>query len=520
MRKALIWLAIAGLLLTALPTLTVAEDERLSAVGFNIHGFYRVRYDNFFALSWASSERGDDSDHWSWIDQRMILQPTLIVADPIQIYMELDLLGNVMYGNNELDTQPVVVTQRKPNDLETIDTVTYDELRIRTSDIFNDSMSNTGLDGAEVDPINIRQLFMRVALPFGSLRIGRQGVNWGMGLFMNSGTPYLRYMEPLGSINDRNAGFDSDGGDVYDRVLFMTKVAGFYMPSLSYDRLAEYNFKTGDYDIHCMTFANQFRNITFSDSGTFDSGFRLGYAGFTWELEGLGLQGKAKFIDRAAVRDLEEDGLPTGERAGTINMDAYIGAGRFKYDSGRWAVGAEAGFSSPADSDPDNEFNPVGAAAIEQARQQAATDPQNASKTIDFVNAVVSNQAAFGRSINTFAFDPNYNVDLIMWDRLMGGSFENGAYFKVNGYIRPLDGMHIGLDVINSYINEAGLDKNGTSASHDLGWEVDVNFAQTMYKHFTADLEFGYMIPGMWFRDNYRDVSNVYTLQLRTIVDF
>lgn len=541
MKKTLLWVVVLTLLATSVPLIAAAQEDRLASVGVNFHGYYRVRYDNFFDLSWASPQQGDDSDYWSWIDQRMILQPTLQVTDSIQIVMEMDFLNNVMFGDNDLVTEPTVVTQRKPNDLETIDNVRYDELRFLTGSVFSNQTSDTGTDGTQIDPINIRQLYMRVQLPIGTLTAGRQSDHWGMGLFSNSGSPYDRFMEPIGSINDRNSGFDGDGGDYYDSVSFGSRVAGFYYPRLEYARIAEDSFKTGENDVHGVKLVNEFRDIAFADSGRFDSGFfiqnrsqhataasiwvydlwlRLGYAGFSWEAEGLGVQGTANFVDRQTVRDLEENGLPTGERGGTVSAGAYLGATRFKYDSGRWGAGLESGFSSPADANPDNEFDADAAAAIAQAQADAEADPDNAAKQIDFVNAVVTNQSAFGRGLNAYPFDPNFNIDLITWDKLMGGQLENGVYVKGSGFVRPLDGMFIGLDVINSYVNEAGRAKNGTNASHDLGWEVDVNFATTFHKHFTWDAQFGYMVPGMWFRDSYKDVSNVYTLQMRAIVDF
>jgi len=542
MRKTIIILVMA-LLLAAGATEAAAQvqEDRLASVGFNMHGYYRVRYSNFFDLSWISQEKDDDSDFWSWIDQRMILQPTMIIVDPLTINMELDLLNNVMFGDNDIVRQPVVVTERKPNDLETIDYVSFDTLDFNTGSLFSQSMSNTTTDGEEVDPIQIRQLYMRLSTPIGYFRVGRQSSHFGMGLFANSGSPYLRFLEPVGSVNDPNSGFQGDGGDYYDRILFATRVKNLYYPMLVYDRLAEDSFKTGENDVHAFAFVNQFRDITFADSGRFDAGcflesrtqhatsatvwiydlwLRLSYAGFNFETEALAVQGKAKFVDRDTVRDLEEAGLPTGERGGEVTANAYLGAAKFNYDSGRWGAGGEGGFSSPADPDPDNEFDAAGLAEIDQAKQVADADPDNASKQIDFMETVINNQAAFGRNLSTFHFDPNYNVDLILWDRLMGGSVVNGAYLKVGGFVRPLDGMYIRLNVINSYINEAWQDKDGYDASHDLGWEFDLNFAYTAYKYFTWDMDFGYFLPGKYFDDVYDDVENVYMLQMRTIVDF
>ncbi|NLH47411.1 MAG: hypothetical protein GX444_02295 [Myxococcales bacterium] len=541
MKKTLLWLVLAALVAAAFPPAATAEESQLAAVGFNVHGYYRVRYDNYFDLSWAATQKGDDSDWWSWVDQRMLLQPTLIISDPIEINSELDILHNVMWGDNALIEEPAVVTERQPNDPASIGRVRYGTMTFRSGNLLTHSTSDTDRDLNEVDPIAVRQLYMRVTLPIGYLKIGRQADQWGMGVYANSGSPFLRFLETPGDVNDRNHGYDADSGDVYDRFQFGTRVAGFYFPSIMYDRIAEDSFKTGDNDVHAFTLANQFRDIRFADSGVFDAGFfiqgrtqqatsaslwlydlwlRLGYAGFKWELEGLGVQGKATFVDRQTVRNLEDEGLPTGERGGEVSIGAYLGAARFLYDSGRWSAGLEWGFSSPEAANPDNEFDATAADNLIAARQELKNDPQNANARIDFTNAVIDNQAAFGRRINTYAFDPDYKIDLITWDRLMGGALKNGMYLKAGGYLRPLDGMHIGLNVLNSYLNESGKKLNGKDASHDLGWETDLNFAYTFHKQFTADTSMGYMIPGMYFRDMYDDVSNVYTFQIRTIVNF
>jgi hypothetical protein len=540
MKKTVLWLVLLTACLA--PFAAQAEDaSQLASVGFNVHGYYRARYFNYFDLSWISKEKGDDSDWWSWIDQRLVLQPTLVISDPIQIVTEMNILDNVMWGDNTLNRQAAVFTTRKPNDLETIDNVKAGTLDFNAGNLFSQSMSDTTTDRTDINPIEFRQLFARILLPVGYLQIGRQGSHFGMGLFSNSGSPYSRFMETPGDVTDRNSGFDSNGGDFYDRVLFASRIAGFYYPMVVYDRIAEDSFKTGTNDVNAFTLVNLFRGIRFADSGQFDGGFfiqgrgqhstdgnvwiydvwaRLGYAGFLWETEALALQGHAKFIDHDTVEDLKEQGLPTGQGGGQVSADAYLAAFRFKYDSGRWSSGFEYGFSSPADPNPDHEFDAQAAANLEQAKAQLSTDPDNPNQKIDFTSAVVQNQRAFGRQLRTFNFDPEYKIDLITWDQLMGGALENGMYFKAGGYIRPLDGMHIQLDVINSYINEAGRSKNGGEASHDLGWETDLNFSYTAFKQFTSGLSIGYMLPGQYFRDVYRHVDNVYTMQIRTIVNF
>ena len=540
MRRILIIAAVIGLLAGLLPSSVLADDADISSVGISLHGFYRVRYDNSFKLSWIAEDEDDDSDWWSYIDQRMLLQSTFLINDPISIHTELNILDNVMWGNNAQILAPVVVTERKPNEPETIDHVRFDALTFNTGNVFSASVTDTDRWRSEVTPIKVRQLYSEVMLPIGFLRIGRMSSHFGMGLFSNSGSPFLR-SGPRSDINDINSGFDADGGDIYDRALFGTRIAGIYYPILIYDRVAEDDFRTGTNDVHAFSFVQYVRGVTFADSGSFDGGLfihsrsqqstdasiwvydlylKLGYAGFALETEAAALQGTMTMIDNDTIEELEENGLPTGEGGGEISAEAYLGAARFNYQTRFWGSGLEYGFSSPADPNRDNEFGSDAAGEIAYAIEMADTDEDNAAAQIDFIDAVVQNQRAFGRHVYTFPFDNNYNVDLICWELLMGGAVENGMYFKLGGYIRPIDGMQVNLDVINSYINESWQDEDGNDAAHDLGWEADLTFNYTFYKRFTTGFQFGYFWPGQYFYDNYDQVHDVYTLQLRSIIDF
>ncbi|HPM76383.1 MAG TPA: hypothetical protein PK961_04765 [bacterium] len=540
MKRFCLTLIVAALLLGALPWAAAAEEEGLSAIGFDMHGYYRVRYDSLFKPSWAVND-GGDSDWYSYIDQRFLLNSTLLIADPIRIHVELDMLKNTLWGDNQLESTPSAVIERMPNDPTTIQNVSFENLTLNTVDPFAQSVSNTGLDGEDVDPVQIRQLYGEVLLPIGFLRFGRMAQHFGMGIYTNSGSPYARYLGRPDDLNDLNSGFDADYGDVADSLLFGTRVAGLYYPILSYDRVAEEDFRSGKYDIHQLSLTNYFRDITFSSTLHLDGGLafnyrmqdatdarlwlynlwaRLAWAGFTAEAEAMATQGSLKMIHGDEVNDLRDAGLPVGKGGGKIDANAFLAATRFGYDARRWGAGLEYGISSPSDSNPDDEFDPAALAAVRQAAQQAAADPDDADTQIDFVNTVINNQAAFGRHMYTIGFDRDYNVDLIGWETLMGGSVQNGMYAKLGGFIRPLDGMDIRLDVIGSFINESGHNEDGEEAAHDLGWESDLAFAYTFHKRFTSGFSFGYFWPGGYCYDRFDDVQNVYTLQMKAIIDF
>lgn len=520
-RSRLIPLVVAILILGMMPLETVAQEKQSAGVDFGLEGYYRVRYDNLFSTDWLFD---DDSDWWTYLDQRMLLKPSFVINEKIRLAMDLDLLRNVTFGNNAQARVPMVFVDRNTSDVQKIDQIQFGTIDLARGNLFSQEMSNNNvITGEQVDPIQVRRLFGEVKLPIGVVRVGRQGSQFGMGLFSNAGD-----------------GLDDDYGDTYDRLLFGTKI-GPYVPLFIYDKIIEDDFKVADTDVNQLTWVNNIKDIKWGQANQFDGGFyimhrwqqstdakvwvydlwlRLMLGGFKLETEAIALQGKMTMFDRETIRDLEENGLPTGEGGGKIVADAYLNANTFSYESDTWGAGTEFGFSSPADPNPEREFDATAAGNVAVASALSEGDEDSAQSSIDFINTVVENQGAFGTHVYTFPFDRDYNVDLIVWEVLMGGAVKNGMYAKVGGYLNPIDLMMIRLDLIKSWINESWKGKDGQDADHDLGWEVDMDLAFTVADHFTFGMQFGYAFPGAYFEDVYDNVENVYTLQSRFVFDF
>ena len=521
-RRSLVLLLAALVLVGAFGISPAWSDEKGAGVAFDLDGYYRVRYDNHFKTDWLYD---DDSDWYSYFDQRMLLKPNLIINEKVRLVLELDILKNVNFGNNTDKRVPVVYVDRNATDLEMIESINFGQVDLPKGTIFSEQMSDHNvITGEEVDPIEIRRVYGEVKLPIGLLRVGRQGSHFGLGLFDNAGD-----------------GLDDDYGDTYDRLLFAFSPIGPYIPIFMYDKIIEDDHKIADTDAHQFRWENRVKDIQWGQDNQFDAGlaimhrwqqstdskifvydlwFRFMFGGFRLESEALALQGQMTVFDRDTIRDFEQDGLPTGQRAGKITADAYLNANQFWYEADTWGSGVEFGFSSPSDPNSDKEFDAVAADNISEAAVLAAGDPNSAQASIEFVNAVVANQSAFGNHIYTYPFDRDYSVDLIMWEMLMGGAVKNGLYAKVGGYINPLDLMQIRLDLIKSWINESGKGRNGENADHDLGWELDLDFSVSAADHFTFGMQFGYAFPGAYFDDVYRNVENVFTFQSRFVFDF
>jgi len=521
-RKRLVLVLVAFMVISAFGAETMAQEENAGAgVDFDVSGYYRVRYDNMFQTEWAFD---DESDWWTYWNQRMILEPNMIINEKVRINMQFDILSNVTFGNNTQSRVPVVMVDRSSSDVEKIEQVEFGSFTLSNGNIFTQDMSSSDVVlGKEVDPVKIRRLYGEVQLPVGVLRVGRQASNFGLGIFSNAGD-----------------GIDDDFGDTYDRILFGTKI-GPWVPVFIYDKIVEDDYKVADTDVNQFVLVNYIKDVTWGVNNHFDAGiyvmnriqqsadakifgydfwFRFGFGGFRIESETAVIRGKMTMFDRDVINELKEKGLPTGEGGGKISAAAYINADQIWYESDQWGVGVEYGFSSPSDPNPEREFDAKSAAQIAIARGINEGDPDSAQAGIDFINSVVENQSAFGTHVYTFPFDRDYSVDLIIWETLMGGYVKNGMYGKIGGYVNPLDLFQIRLDFVKSWINESGKGKDGKDADHDLGFEIDTDFSFTVADHFLFGLQFGYAFPGKYFEDVYHGVEDVFTFQTRFVFEF
>jgi hypothetical protein len=225
-------------------------------------------------------------------------------------------------------------------------------------------------------------------------------------------------------------------------------------------------------------------------------------------------------VDKDAVDALKDAGYPTGQGGGKIAINAYLAALRGSFAVDKWSVGLEGGFSSPAEGNPRNEFSLTAAERIARERERLDADPEDADRRQDFLDVVLANQSAFGKHMSTFAFDPDYHVDLLLWRSLMGGSVVNGAYAKGFFTANPFDWLGVRLDVIKSWIHSPGPARNGGDASTDLGWEIDPRVTFSVAKHFRLDVQFGYLMVGQYFRDVAKDPESPYTVQANFAIDF
>ncbi|MCZ7585221.1 MAG: hypothetical protein M5R36_18845 [Deltaproteobacteria bacterium] len=116
------WTAAVALIavLATVPWAAAEETQEGAGVGFDLSGYYRVRYDNTFNMGWRFNEEnrdGDenqDSDWWSYFDQRALFLPVMHVNERIMLKAQVDVLRNVLFGQNSAATIPSWTSRATP----------------------------------------------------------------------------------------------------------------------------------------------------------------------------------------------------------------------------------------------------------------------------------------------------------------------------------------------------------------------------------------------------------------------
>jgi hypothetical protein len=145
---------------------------------FGLDGYYRVRGHAFYDLFDGQAAPG------TYMTHRIRMQPSLNFEDRAKFFMTLDMLDGVLWGDN---------------------------MSKASTSLFAGDPSNTGIDGLEVEAVQLKRAWMEFKVPVGLLRVGRQGSNWGMGLLANEGNGF-----------DDTFG-ENKSGSTYDRVIFATR---------------------------------------------------------------------------------------------------------------------------------------------------------------------------------------------------------------------------------------------------------------------------------------------------------
>lgn len=494
---------------TADPTNTDWAEPEL---GLDLHGYFRVRgevWDNFFlsrptgtGRSYAPFDRfrpaqsgvtpaggcGDEpnvtdpsacgGDRLAFANMRLRLEPTLSLSDDVRIHTTIDIFDNLVMGST-----PDGLAYTPPG----VGGNTGDGFSrpARTPGVPLDTFSATqnppqGLRNSVRDSIYVRRAWAEVTnRSLGQLRFGRMPSHWGLGMLANRGD-----------------GIDSDFSSDVDRVMAITKIAGFHIVA-AYDFAAQgiqrdlvtdlrgvpYDASNED-DVRQFVFAvahraeeeeaqlrlqqgdwvlegglyfvyrNQFLSSAgasnaFPGSGDYDTAFVRrnaqafipdAWARFRWG--SLRLETELAFII-GDVENIENDSFVQDDY--NILQFGWAFEGEYRLLDDKLAIRLAAGYASG-----DQDINGLSA---EQGLLAQQTD---------------------NRTLSHFQFHPNYRIDLILWRNIMGRVA--GTWYAKPGIgydiIRNPFGQLLGarFDVVYSHAAQAVQTYGGDAP---LGVELD-----------------------------------------------
>jgi uncharacterized protein (TIGR04551 family) len=510
---------------------------------FNMHGYFRTRFELFhqFHLGWKYGsdgvpdpintslfprpiesgvrECGEGGDRESdrcqnntlaGANLRLRMNPQINVSDEVQVNVQLDLLDNLVLGSTPEGYDPTS-TAVSP----------WAPIRAFTStQVPPDSRNSLS------DALTVRRAWAQVRTDLGVLRFGRMASEWGLGMLANGGD-----------------GLHSDYGDIADRVMFATRIAGITIVPI-WDFAAEgptsrlqYDHAGQAYDVSQLDDVNQYILVLARKLDEEDLRDRL-------QLGQVAIQGGLYLVYRDQLLTTEY-GEPLGSPPTSVvrrNAQAWIPDVWLQVQYRKLRVEMEAvlvagtieNLETAGGYDEDN-MDVLQYGGVAQIDYRLMNDKLRigfetgiASGDADVegisANSGLLAQLTDDRTVSAFRFDRDFNVDLILWEEMF--SAVSSAY-----YFRP----NISYDFINSSLGQlfgARLDivysramfpvqTRGNSA--DLGVEFDLELyyrsedGPSLLDGFQAGLRYGILIPlgGLGPQDNEPslDLSSPQTLQ-------
>jgi uncharacterized protein (TIGR04551 family) len=363
------------------------------------------------------------------------------------------------------------------------------------------------------DAVHIRRAWAEVLTPFGLLTVGRQANTWGLGLLANGG--------------DCN---DCDGGDVADRIAFLTPLAG-HLWALAFDISATgpqtrraAGFRPVDLsptdDVRTITFAwmnwhseeaRERRHA--AGRTTFEYGAYLSYrwqendAPSSYLPASVAVSaGPAQFVPRGLVAAAADVWLRLQSRDFRIELEAAVlyssiaqttlvpgallrdpitatqlGAAletEFLPTTGPFTFGLDAGIAS-GDSAP-------GFGAFPRALQ-ASPQPGD----LDGPQATLP----YDTTVDNFRFHPDYRVDRILFREIIGrvtDAFYVRPHLRWRMFDEPFGALSLTAFGVLSFAVEASSTPSGQSP---LGVELDPALTYETREGFVAALEYAVLVP-------------------------
>jgi uncharacterized protein (TIGR04551 family) len=527
---------------------------------FEVTGYFRFRADLFYRLDmgfpadsltgpfpvpfesrWDPEVQADytskvpcgiEGDHYGWCGKHLLtganirlrVEPVISLSEMVKIKAQFDVLDNLVLG-----TTPEGYYSQ-PGDLG-LERVSRDPwvpigafAGTQVPPMWTNSLTS---------PISVRTAWGEVLLKnIGMIKFGRMPSQWGMGILANDGSC-----------------LDCNYGDIADRVMFATKLfdtvfgAGWDFPGSGPTSETFYNTQGQAYDVSVADDIYQWLLVIAykQEKEEEEKRLALGKPVLAGGMYGLYRQQKLsaesdvpgassvdiEFVHRkawAVIGDLwfrflmndfraELEWVMIGGQIGNLGLTSYTGESinvmqfggalqleqRFLDD--RLAVNFEMGYAS-------GDQNVEGMTPAEGLLYQNAGSGSTLMSREGYATA--------------FRFDPDYNVDLILFEELLG-QVSASYYFKPSvSYWFVKDHFFGQLDIIYSRASEF-ISTNGNNGN--LGVEFDVSLKYKTKDRFTGILQYAYLIPLDAWKDlpgpeAYRDIKHPMTLQAMLAIEY
>src|SRR5690606_19866657 len=498
------------------PVLPPPQSKRTEYQLLELNGFYRFRGDWFKKFHLGFDDRGPGGapfprplgcletdgvdkpceDTLKSANMRLRLEPVIHIDEETSVHIQADLLDNVVYGS----TPEGLIADGTPGRRRDIAIGALD---------YNQDAPVAGQNHLR-DSIVIKRAWAEVETPFGLLKFGRMPSHWGTGIFHNAGG-----FDPIhGTYN-----LDTDYGDTVDRVSFTAGIPGTELrASLAMDWASTapsagqtdlffgqqdgqpWGLDDND-DANQWTFVlsrldspvdfldkvlsgelalNYGAHVTYRTQDWDQTGFvlgetpdpnlfvprdykaympdvwlRLGWGDLDFELEAVGVLG--------SIQNLSDVGINE-----EVDIRQWGGVARLVYHflDRDLRLGGEAGFASG---------------------DQWDNDPQGATH--------IRNLRPFGmrpgdETINQFIFDPDYQIDLILFRELIG-AVTNAIYIRPSFEYDITDRFRMRIQNVTSFAHKR-VSTPGNGMMYGVEFDGDVEYH---HDGFSAGIAYGVLFP-------------------------
>jgi uncharacterized protein (TIGR04551 family) len=502
----------------------LGEQEGKKKLHFlELNGYFRFRWDLYNNLN-----GGLPADPMGWYvwggnteispnlpggtqtggNMRLRVDPTFNVSEQVRVKAEIDFLDNVVLGSTPTGRD-------------------YNQYSFTSGSQVSPTAGYNWFTGA----VQVKRAWGEVQTPVGLLSFGRMPAEWGSGIYYNAGggidqdfgdnvdriqfsiplgqflgglavTPYYEWagsgITYAGTFNTVGIGQpvnwtqDDDAGaiglmaartDTPDQERRKLEKGG---TSLSYGLL--FNYKSQRFGLPALSLQTPSPNGIMpagvgtpvvlvnrdASAGTLDLFVRWVGKKFEIEAEGVGIYGSIGNVgwDPNAVA------VPA-----TIRQGAGVLRGKAKLgDGGRFHVGGEFGIASGDGAPGFGNF--PGRCNL----TLAATDPLRCGQ-VALPGSIDGSQVGSGyTTLNNYRFNPAYQVDLILWRRILG-TVTDAWYLKPTFKWDVLDGLSVGAQVV--YSQALFAESTPSQVSKPLGIELDLGVKYQSDDGFVFFLDYG-----------------------------